>query len=93
MLNTNDIYKELTDNSRFLVNSMKDFISRVKNLSGSIGQLKEATKAFNTKTVIGSVPLLEFVYTLLEEYLGDWGTNLTKLANTLNENLYEFFRF
>jgi len=37
MLNTNDIYKELTDNSRFLVNSMKDFISKVKNLSGSIG--------------------------------------------------------
>lgn len=93
MLNTNDIYKELTDNSRFLVDSMKDFILKVKNLSGSIGLLKEATKAFNLKNIVGSLPLLEFVYTLLEEYLVDWSTNLTKLSNTLNENLYEFFRF
>ncbi|CAD8187821.1 unnamed protein product [Paramecium pentaurelia] len=93
MLNTNDIYKELTDNSRFMVNSMKDFIVKVKNLAGSIGSLKEATKAFNLKNIVGSLPLLEFVYTLLEEYFVDWSTNLNKLVNTLNENLYEFFRF
>lgn len=72
---------------------MKDFILKVKNLGGSIGLLKEATKAFNLKTVIGSLPLLEFVYTLLEEYMMEWSGNLTKLCNTLNENLYEFFRF
>ncbi|CAD8125237.1 unnamed protein product [Paramecium sonneborni] len=93
MLNTNDIYKELTDNSRFLVASMKDLILKVKNLYGSIGSLKEATKAFNLKNIVGSLPLLEFVYTLLEEYFIDWSANLTKLTNTLNENLYEFFRF
>ena len=93
MLNTNEIYKELTDNSRFLVASMKDFIVKVKNLATSIGSLKDATKSFNHKNIVGSLPLLEFVYTLLEEYLVDWGSNLNKLANTLNENLYEFFRF
>lgn len=42
---------------------------------------------------MGSIPLVEFAYTLLEEYLLEWHKNLNGLKNTLNENLYEFFRF
>lgn len=83
----------MTDDSRFLVNSLKDFQERVKKMAGDVKRLKEQTKDFNSKSIIGNICILEFIYTILEEYLTEWCASLERLSHALTENFYEFFRF
>lgn len=41
---TNDVYKNLTDNSHFAMDSLNDFIQKIKNLNINVGQIRDLSK-------------------------------------------------
>ncbi|KAM3144361.1 hypothetical protein pb186bvf_003525 [Paramecium bursaria] len=93
LTHTNDVYKDLTNSSRVMVDSMNDFTQKVGFMIGNVTRMKEQTVEFNKKTRIGNLFMLEQVYSFLERYLTDWNQSLIGLSKVVNENFYEFFRF